>query len=415
MLLLCVFALHSFRVDWNTVAQTGSIDYRNRITGARLLEAGRDPYHYKWRTGDPDRWRDPYDNPALPITKTTVTPALLWVTAPFAALPYPAAQIGWLFAQWGFLIGIWGLWMRTIHGTLARWIWSALVVGFTYTLAWRHHIDRGQCYVMLAFLMALWLSLSLRTDAKNRGLAGATAGFLLALRPPLLLFLAPFMLLHRRGQWLGMLLGFALGLAGPIWMMRTCWTDYAKGMNTWSEVYRTDQNPRPGPQAFPAEIEGLPVDQLARYQVKQYVDSSVFRLCRILGWSPVSDKLVLAVLVLTFAIWFWWQSRGSPESVLIGIAAWSFLADGLLPAYRNPYNDIMILNLLAMTLALPKIRWSVMIFALLALGSGWLMVSIHPPSRWWIYLPSLALLGAALCGLFPPRGLARNHSIPPIT
>jgi hypothetical protein len=411
-LLLGILALNSLRLDWKMVATNGSIDYRNRVTGARLLVAGQDPYHYKWSEGAPERWRDPYDNPALPITKTTVTPAVLFLTEPLAALPYPTSQLAWLLAQWGLLLGTWGLWLRRLDGKPARWLWSAAVVGFTYTLAWRHHIDRGQAYMLLVFLLAVWLSLSLQRAPKQSWAAGVVAGFLLAMRPPLLLLVVPFVALQQRRQWLGLILGLGLGVAGPMLQRGTCWADYATGMATWSEVYRTNHNPRPGAQVFPDAIEGLPIDHLAKYSVKQYVDTSVFRLLRSWGWAPVSDKLVLALLAVLVAAWFWRFGRGAPETVLLGIAAWSFIVDWFLPAYRFPYTDVMILNGLALALGLPGSRWSVRILVVLSLLSGWLMVGFHPPSRWWIYLPSFALLGVALHGLFRTRALPQPQPSP---
>ena len=74
-LALAVLAVWSFAADWAMVSKSGSIDYRNRVTGLRLLADGEDPYHYKWTLGKPERFFDPFENPALPITKTTVTPA----------------------------------------------------------------------------------------------------------------------------------------------------------------------------------------------------------------------------------------------------------------------------------------------------------------------------------------------------
>ena len=35
------------------------------------------------------------------------------------------------------------------------------VTGFTYTAAWRLHAERGQAYVLLAFLFACWLTVTL--------------------------------------------------------------------------------------------------------------------------------------------------------------------------------------------------------------------------------------------------------------
>jgi len=52
--------------------------------------------------------------------------------------------------------------------------------------------------------------------------------------------------------------------------------------------------------------------------------------------------------LLTLGFWLA-AHRDRPDEVLLcGLAGWSFLADFFLPAYRNPYNDLM--NLTAMAL-----------------------------------------------------------------
>ncbi len=97
--------LVSFGIDFGNTKEGGAIDLRNRITGVRLLEAEIDPYHYKWHYGDPDTYCDVYNNPNLPVSKTTVTPPLLLLHAPYAAAPYRLGQFLWFFTQWVVLLG----------------------------------------------------------------------------------------------------------------------------------------------------------------------------------------------------------------------------------------------------------------------------------------------------------------------
>jgi len=410
---LVSLVIFSFFANWILVTKGGSIDYRNRVTGARLLVSGNDPYHYKWQYGQPDRWCDIYDNPALPITKTTVSPTMLLVSAPLAMLPYPSSQRLWLVGQWALLAGIWFMWWRHWrHSRTTKWWWTALVVAFTYTLAWHHHIDRGQAYVLLTFLLGLWMQLSLSNHPKQGWFCGLVAGLLICLRPPLLLVIAPFVLVRRRNQWLGAVIGLALGLAAPILFRSSVWSDYAKAMNTWSEVYRTDHQPRPGARAFPPEIEGMSLDRLAAYKVPQYADSSLFRIFRVWGVSPIPAHWVLAMLIIPFAFWAW-CGRGSPDSsLMLGLAAWAFLSDAFLPAYRNPYNDIMILNVVALMPMLGGLERSSRVLVIIALGLGVLMTNIHPPNRWWIYLPTLVIVCVALLSVWHSTRPAAVNPLP---
>jgi len=145
--------LVSFGMDLANTVQGGAIDLRNRITGVRLLEHGVDAYHYKWSNVDPPEYCDPYNNPKLPVSKTTATPALLMLHVPLAALPYRVAQFLWFFAQWLLLLGTGWLWLRACATSRARCVAALFFVGFTYTAAWRLHAERGQAYVLLAFLL----------------------------------------------------------------------------------------------------------------------------------------------------------------------------------------------------------------------------------------------------------------------
>src|SRR5260221_9382292 len=119
---LALLVLVSFGIDFANTAQGGAIDLRNRITGVRLLESGIDAYHYKWREPEPAEYCDPYNNPNLPVSKTTATPALLLVHAPLAAPPYRLGQFLWFFLQWVLLLGTGWLWLRRCGASRQRWL-----------------------------------------------------------------------------------------------------------------------------------------------------------------------------------------------------------------------------------------------------------------------------------------------------
>jgi hypothetical protein len=397
-LALAVLAVWSFAADWAMVSQSGSIDYRNRVTGLRLLADGEDAYHYKWTPGKPERFFDPFENPRLPITKTTVTPTTLLTGWPMALLPYPAAKFLWFLAQWAMLAGLWLLWFRWPgHSERSCWWWTALAVGFTYTLAWRHHIDRGQAYILWAILLGGWMRMSMaKLPAKRAWLPGLVAGLLVCLRPPLLMVLLPFVVLRRRNQWLGAVIGLALGLGIPVLVKPDIWQDYGRSMETWSKVYRTQSEPRPGARPMPPEVEGMPLRDLAAYKVVQHVDSSLYRLGRAFGFKNIPALAMLAALGLLFAAWLWPARRAGDEAFLLGLAAWSFLLDLFLPAFRYPYSDVMILNTLALIPAIACARKAAYGLALLAIALGICMVSILPPAPWPLYLPPVAMAFLAM-------------------
>ncbi|MDX6767516.1 MAG: glycosyltransferase family 87 protein [Candidatus Methylacidiphilales bacterium] len=395
---LCGLLVVSFWIDVAHFSAGGSVDLRNRITGARLLELHRDPYHYKWKLPDSPLLCDVFNTPALPVSKVTATPAMLLLHFPLAGLPYRTGQAVWLIVAWLLLLGTGVLWLRVIPSVRLRWLWAAALTGFTYTVAWRLHADRGQVYVLVLFLLACWFLLT-RQDGRVRGFCGGlVAGLLMTLRPPLLLLFAPFMALRCRGQIPGAVIGASLGIGLPMLWSASCWLQYHEAMQTWSELYRMGtSNPRISPQQYPAMIEGMPLDLYARFSRIPFADSSVFAFFKSLGWHQLSSLPVAMILVALIFTWFW-LSRSRPlPTLLLGMAAWSFLIDFFLPAYRNIYNDVLILNILALALAVrAQDRYPRLVWLLLAsCPLGWFVMATIPRSGWIIQWPTLAMVAAS--------------------
>jgi hypothetical protein len=396
----------SFWVDFANTARGGAIDLRNRITGVRLLEHGIDPYHYKWHEGEPAEYCDVYNNPKLPVSKTTATPALLMLHLPLAALPYRLAQLLWLFLQWLLLLGTGRLWLRLCATSWQRWVVALFVTGFTYTTEWRLHAERGQVYVLLTFLFAWWLTATPDPKARAWGngfTAGCVAGFLAALRPPFAL-LTPFLALHRRGQLAGAAAGLLLGFGLPLLMNPAGWTDYFSAMETHSELYRADFDPRPGLNRYPPRIERIPTRVLGSYAPIPFADFSAHALLRRLGLAPFPAPPVLLALVVPFAFWLW-LSRGQPvERLLLGMAVWLFLTDLFLPAFRDSYDDVLILNVVLLgivTAKAGKFPWAAWP-CVLGLPVGWAVYAFAPEQGWLINLPTALFALGAILFLFLP-------------
>ena len=252
-LFVIVALLVSFYLDLQNLADSGSVDMRNRITGIRLLEKGIDPYHYHWHEGEPPEYIDLRNNPHLDVSKTTVTPTLLLLELPFAGVPYRTTQYIWLIVQWFLLLGIGFLWWRAAPTQLSRWFVILFVTGFSFTDSWRWEAERCQAYLLIAFIFTCWLTATLSPRQSNGFIAGLIAGFLITLRPPCLL-LIPFMAIHRRGQLAGTALGTLLSATLPMLFKIDIWTNYFSAMKSFSHLYRYGINPDKGPQHFPPTL-----------------------------------------------------------------------------------------------------------------------------------------------------------------
>ena len=401
---LTILLLVSFIIDGMNVQQGGSIDYRNRVTGARLLVVGINPYTYKWVRADDPIYCDVYNNPHQPVSKTTATPALLALAIPLAELPYRLDQYLWFASQWALLLGAAYLWWRRCRDFRQRVLLGVMVTGLTYTAAWRLHVERGQSYVLLLFFFAFWLAGTLNPQTRQRFLTGLAAGFLMTLRPPFVL-LFPFLAWKARGQLTGVVTGLLIGLIVPMFFSLHIWPDYFSAMQTQSHLYRFDINPRPGPQSYPPEIEGMPTDLLANFVAIPYADFSMHSLLRALGAEPFSAELVFLGGLTLFAAWFWWARNQNIGRVLLGLAIWMFLLDLFLPAYRNTYNDILVVNIFALRIVTVARLSPALILGLLALACGGVIYVLAPEHDWIINLPSGLLTVSVLLFFFvPPSG-----------
>jgi hypothetical protein len=403
---LALALLCAFWIDAYNVGQSGAIDLRNRITGARVLAGGIDPYTYKWSRDDPTIYCDVYNNPHMTVSKTTSSPALLALSWPWASLPYRSGMDLWFVTQWALLLGAGRLWWRA--GRQGGWsrgalgiIWAIFVLGD----GWHLHAERGQSYVALTFLLALWLAGTLRAGRGWSFGAGFAAGLLAVSRPPYLLLL-PVLAWRRRDQIPGMAAAIAVGVLLPMLGVGGAWLDYAHGMEQHGYYYLNAIEPRPGDQRYPPEIEGLPLDSLASYVPIAYADGSVHVVLRALGWEPVSGLGVFLLGAVAFAGWSAWALRRRLDlpRLLLGLAAWAYLLDFFLPAYRNTYNDVLALDFLALGVLVAPRFWAPQVFAALGLAAGFYVYAWEPEVNWQIDLPAMLFAASAVLYLFAPRG-----------
>jgi hypothetical protein len=250
-------------------------------------------------------------------------------------------------------------------------------------------------YALLVFLLSLWVAL---TRSQRQNWAGVVAGLLLCVRPPLLLLLAPFIGLRDRAQWRAALISTMIFALLPMALRGGIWQDYLSGMKDWSALHRQGERPRPPAETYPATIECIELDTLARYHVRQYADSSIIRILKGQGILNFPDWPLGLALAAGVGVWWWSRRQADEMKVLAGILAWAFLMDWFLPAYRNPYNDLLVLSVFACALlAGRKSLW----IALLGIPAGWVLYHVMPTARWQIHVPTVIMLVAGMGVLLP--------------
>jgi hypothetical protein len=174
-----------------------------------------------------------------------------------------------------------------------------------------------------------------------------------------------------------------------------CWPDYFAAMQTNALLNETHYYPHFS-QAYPPRIEGVPTDILAHYAAIPFAEYSFPALWSWLGLVPLSNDVLPLMAAVIFGVWLW-LSRGQPEARLLpGLAAWFFLADLFLPAYRNSYNDVLMLDVVLVALVMAKkFSWEVWP-CVAALPVGWAVYAWAPEQAWLINLPTFCFTVGAI-------------------
>lgn len=394
----------------------GSVDLRNRVTGARVAAFGKDPYMYKWMPGEPTVFCDLYNEPGALLSKTTVTPWALAGHAPFNSLNYRSIQWLWFFIQYGVLIGGVWLWSRC-HRDLGVAGWGLiLALLFSLTPSWRHHVDHGQIYAVYAglFLVLYWLN---QQQSKNNLFAigeGLLGGFALGSRP---IYFGQFTEPLREKRWLTLIaggFGLVLVFVVPIVVFgSSIWSQYRSAMETHAELYLNQMKPGRVPLAYPNFIENIPIDIIGGLnRAIPFADTSIYKLVSLS--LPAKGLLICWLAAMSAGMIYLVKLKASRELIWWSVIAWIVIADFLLPAFRHTYNDVIALPLFlfglsAITKHTPKDKFTWVITCAAILVSMILTWQLN--SKWVLPLPSTTLLLLGMASIAWSISLARNKRV----
>jgi hypothetical protein len=229
--MLSLLAILSIAKSFYYTEKFGGTDLRCRIVGSRLLLTDKSPYFYHWHVGDDVRYLDPNDEPNRIVNGNVVTPALLLLNKPLSLLSYQYIRILWtviLYTLFG--LSLYFIWKVNeaegdVFGPLA-----IILLGFMTSDSWFNNAERGQTYVLYAFIFSFSYFIYHSKSRYNHLLAGAIAGVSIWVRPLFVLMNIPF-LLQRNFKWLlGSAVGFILGLFVFFIPLKATWVDYNNAM-----------------------------------------------------------------------------------------------------------------------------------------------------------------------------------------
>lgn len=344
--------------------QYGGTDLRARIVGARELLQKKDPYFIPAQTDQVETLQDP-DRYAADATRCTYTPTLLYLYAPLSDLPYRTQRFIWFGIEWAALAGSIILLRATIRGKLLKDVFTAMaLVFFVDGSFWRLHLERGQYYIFIVFLLSLtaWFILRKRksdVDAEedtrhDKFLYGIPLGIAAAIRLTPLAILLPL--------WAA---GFKRTAIGAAVIAIACIgaTMHLGGVKLWEDYYHnaTFQSQLILDQTFAASQRAAlpPLPATAEGMTFQRVlDAPIWNITfatQVLGpfsqrmswipavnhWNTLSKVGALIVcLIFTFALWV--RPTIKPPEALAAAFLCGLLVDFFVPI-RYSYADISFL------------------------------------------------------------------------
>ncbi len=222
-ILLCI-GLIAFGKSWHYTRSYTGTDLECRIRGAKLQAAGYTAYFTS--TGAKE---------APQLNGVSVPPSVLLLHYPLARLPYHQARMVWFVLQWLLLFGTITLLAGNVSLNPNQYLpgLAGITLFFLAAPHWLLHAERGQLYILYAFLFAVIF----RLYGKAQAPAYFAAGFILALAAWFrIFFLAPALpLLLQRKK--GFAAGFFTGIISFTLLSLPLlhqWQDYTGAMEAYT-------------------------------------------------------------------------------------------------------------------------------------------------------------------------------------
>ncbi|MGC4036718.1 MAG: glycosyltransferase 87 family protein [Chitinophagaceae bacterium] len=279
-------------------------DLRNRIVGARLQKDGIPPYFHKWKIGDDLRYYDPQNFDSLKVSNITATPFFHNLMYPIADFQQRDISITWLWITYFFFLAIAIAFFIKAKSPEQKAMTVIISATFLYSQGWIGHIAQGQSYIVIPVLCSAFYFSIKRTGLLFAILAGISAVSLVLVRPTAIVFLIPFLLLHKQFSVkykLALLasslfiLAFAFGSAEKI----SFWKDYAGAM---SEQLKSHQGLSPTIQHNDAAPKVDSYEGWNYQQIKQDIQTFPFYFRREHGNAFIFINHVVHIKTPVFAL-----------------------------------------------------------------------------------------------------------------
>lgn len=355
ILLICaiLISIIGFYKDYKNTITFGTVDFRSRVVGARLILEKKDPYFYKWKEGDSELLLQPTENINSPISNITVPPTVLTFYASIAKLPYKVQKIIWFFAQWFLLIGSIFLLSKSTNSWIkTKLIWIFGLVFISGSSFWRLHVERGQVYILYIFLISLAYWIYTRNFKNNQILSGFFIGLTVSLRPTYIIMCLPMLIYKKFKVLIGAAAGIIIGIATSfIFVNFSIWKSYFSLTSIYGKIYMGEIQLPAYESISNRTIEG--VSNLNSMANIPAVDASVVNILKEnlhlnLNVTYLLISIILILIISSILMLIFRYGNDNPKFVfLLGLVITS-TCDFFLPAHKFSYGNVIWLLIIAL-------------------------------------------------------------------
>ena len=366
---LFLFLLSVIKSGYYTIAYGGT-DLRSISIASKMLDSGSTAYFYRWSPGQPEKYIDPNVPRTSVSNAVTVAPGSLYFLSLFSSLPYLALRITWTVVQYILVLYIlcFFYFQKSDSPDRRRVIAVVGVLFFLCTPIWFLNIERGQIYVVFAFLFTLIYQLYGSSTSWKNFLAGVVIALAIYCRPNFAVLLIP-MLVARNWNVLTGWLSATLVLAIHAYRNQGLWKGYFSVVNEFANIRRTQAPVDHIQYSYPPIIEG--VKNLTKYKsdfVCGGIDSLSVLINHLIGPQRIYFYICLLLLVMATLVFIFKKQlvrADAADTLLFGFLLY-VVAECIMPTSRSAYN--LILWIFPVLLFMQRPRLSNLMLVLLITG-----------------------------------------------
>ena len=367
-----------YKQDYNS-------DLRNRVVGARLIQDGKSPYFYKWKTSDGTRYYDPGGFSDAKASVITSSPFFNTLLIPICNYTESAIANIWLCLEYILFATIVLIAISFCKDPVTKFAVIVIALAFLFTDAWKYHVSIGEMYIIIPFLLSVFTYLLYRAQTNTiYFICGVLAISMVLIKPNFIVFFLPLLLLLK-----GLSIKKIVALFAPAGIAfilicsnsfeRQLWSDYFAAIKIHIQVHQGEPYEKIAYEQDPkyAEWEGISMKASNFLKPEMSItpkseNGNFFVIFRMLTHKKISTMALLTAsgsLIIALFAFFYIKSKKILVNktdikylVLLGFCFY-MITDLFSPVYRHQYYTLqwMFAVLLFFSISSKKYFFSILV------------------------------------------------------